>query len=69
MGNLDEALRYLMRATEQLDTDPVIFEHLGDVYFSRHERERAREQWQRALELGGDEESLRAKLDRLERKP
>jgi tetratricopeptide (TPR) repeat protein len=65
MGNIDEAIRHLERAASLLGTDPVIFDHLGEAYFTRHELERARQNWQRALELGAERDAILEKLDRI----
>ena len=51
MGRLDEAILQLERAARLLDTDPVIFEHLGDAYAKRKDDERARYYWRKALEI------------------
>ena len=66
MGNLDEAITRLVRASELLNTDPTILEHLGDVYFKRRELDRARHSWERALELGADRVVIEEKLHRMQ---
>jgi predicted negative regulator of RcsB-dependent stress response len=48
-----------------LDTDPIIYEHLGDAYFKRGDIEQARGAWQKALELDQDLQTVKAKLNRL----
>jgi tetratricopeptide (TPR) repeat protein len=52
-GRLDEARRELERATRMLEggDDPVLWDHLGDVYFRMHETARARAAWKKALSL------------------
>ena len=65
MGQVDEAVTQLERAVKRLDTDPVIFDHLGEAYFKRSDYERARYNWERALELKPDDTTIRTKLDRL----
>lgn len=67
MGRLDEAVAYLERAATLLDTDWVIFDHLGDAYFKRRDWERARRSWERALALEPNEIAaitIKQKLDR-----
>jgi tetratricopeptide (TPR) repeat protein len=65
-GKVEEACKELERAAA-LDgsDDPVIFDHLGDVYIALNRRAEATRAWQRALELynqgvrGKDEERMR----------
>jgi tetratricopeptide (TPR) repeat protein len=65
-GQIDEARKELERATTLGDgDDPVIYEHLGDVYQHLKMRPEASRAWQRALELynngirGKDDERMR----------
>ncbi len=51
-GQIDEARKELERATTLGDgDDPVIYDHLGDVYQHLKMRPEASRAWQRALEL------------------
>ncbi|MDD5426010.1 MAG: tetratricopeptide repeat protein [candidate division Zixibacteria bacterium] len=61
-GNLNEALKYLKEAVK-LDSDPIIFEHLGDAYKAKGNTKKAREWWRKALELDPDNDAIREKLD------
>jgi predicted negative regulator of RcsB-dependent stress response len=63
MGQLDSAMVYLKAATE-LDNDPVILDHLGDVYQAAGDTAKAREIWQAVLERQPDNEAVREKLRR-----
>lgn len=65
MGRLDDAIAYLERACRLLDSDPVIFEHLGDAYFGRKDLEQARRNWRRALDLNPQLLSVKEKLQKL----
>jgi tetratricopeptide (TPR) repeat protein len=65
-GQIDEARKELERATTLGDgDDPVIYEHLGDVYLRLKMRPEASRAWQRSLELydhgirGKDDERIR----------
>ena len=54
------------RAAELLPTDPIINDHLGDVYWVVGREREARFQWERALSLDPaeeDAERIRMKLD------
>ena len=51
-GHPAEALQELERATKLKNgDDPVIYEHLGDVYQQLGRRDKAKEAWQKSLEL------------------
>ena len=63
MGKYQEAVQYLEQAVS-LDSDPTIFDHLGDAYDAIGQKEAAHEWWRRALELQPDNESLKEKIDR-----
>jgi hypothetical protein len=54
------------RAAELLPTDPIINDHLGDIYWMVGREREARFQWERALSLDPEEEDadrIRLKLD------
>jgi tetratricopeptide (TPR) repeat protein len=50
-GLLSEALAELKRAAALVGDDPVIYEHLGDIYAKQQRLSDAREAWLHALEL------------------
>lgn len=50
-GQLAEALVELKRAATLVGDDPVIYEHLGDIYAKQQRLSDAREAWLHALEL------------------
>ncbi len=60
-GEYEEARKHLERAVE-LDTDPVMFDHLGDTYKALGKMEEARSWWQKALDEDPDNESIQQKL-------
>lgn len=60
-GYLNEALKYLKKAVE-LDSDPIIFDHLGDAYKAKGKNKQAREWWQKALELDPENTAIKEKL-------
>jgi tetratricopeptide (TPR) repeat protein len=51
MGNLDRALVHIKEAVKLVGDDPVIYEHLGEVYLKQNLAGEAREAWLRSLEL------------------
>ena len=58
VGRVDEALREIQRAAELVKDDPVIFEHLGEIYLMQKHQEAAKDAWLRALELDPHNEKL-----------
>lgn len=62
MGHLDSAIEYLSQAAN-LDTDAVIYDHLGDAYNSIGERKKAREWWRKALEQDPENAVIKEKLE------
>jgi tetratricopeptide (TPR) repeat protein len=65
LGRLDEARRDLERAVELTNGDPVVSEHLGDVYKDLNLIELAREQYARSLHRDQGNARVRAKLSEL----
>jgi tetratricopeptide (TPR) repeat protein len=63
LGDYQEAVKYLEAAAE-LDSDPVIYDHLGDALHAIGETDRAREWWQKALEQQPNNETIQAKLNK-----
>lgn len=58
VGRVAEALREIQRAAELVKDDPVIFEHLGEIYLMQKHQEAAKDAWLRALELDPHNEKL-----------
>lgn len=61
LGQFGKALIHLKRAVT-LDSDPIIFDHLGDAFKAVGDLEKAAIWWQKALELAPDNEQIREKL-------
>ncbi len=53
-GRYEEAIQKLEQAVQFL-SDPVIYEHLGDVYLKQGNLIKARENWQKSLENDSEE--------------
>lgn len=71
-GLLDKALVELKRAVELLkeegENDPVIREHLGDIYYKKGNFEEAKKQWEISFSIDSTREEVKKKLEKLERK-
>ncbi len=62
LGDYRKALFHLKKAVS-LDSDPVMFDHLGDVYEAIGENRQARTWWEKALELDPDNQEIKSKLE------
>ncbi|MDP2043574.1 MAG: tetratricopeptide repeat protein [Candidatus Omnitrophota bacterium] len=60
-GRFKEALSELEKAASFL-SDPVIYEHLGDVYLKLGNRDSARLNWDKSLKLDPNQEKVKEKL-------
>jgi tetratricopeptide (TPR) repeat protein len=65
LGRLEDARRDLERAVQLSGGDPVVCEHLGDVYKDMRLIELAREQYRRSLASDRSNNRVRSKLDGL----
>jgi Tfp pilus assembly protein PilF len=63
-GNLQEALKEVSRASTLIE-DPVVYEHLGDIYLKLGDPEKAKLNWQRALKLDPTLEAVKDKLSKI----
>ena len=64
LGDYKQAETYIKRAIGKGETNAVLFEHLGDVYFKMNHKDKALEEWNRALQLDKDNSALRDKVAR-----
>ena len=63
-GKFDQALTDLLRAAKNMTRDdPVVFEHLGDVYLKLERMPQALEAWQKALTLDPQNKKLAEKIE------
>jgi tetratricopeptide (TPR) repeat protein len=69
MGRIEEALNYIKTSLKNLGEHPEVFEHLGDIYLSRGERELARQAWSKSLEINSGNKNLLEKLKKLSGSP
>jgi tetratricopeptide (TPR) repeat protein len=65
-GKYKEAVKELERASALLD-DPVIFDHLGDVYFKMNQAQKAIENWEKSLRLDSGQGKVKEKLENAKR--
>ena len=49
LGRFDEAERQLLMAAQSIDQEPVVREHLGDVYWAQGRSDEAVRAWQEAM--------------------
>ncbi len=64
LGRARDAERQIREALNYIDEDAVVFEHYGDILADLGRRDEAQENWQRALDLDPDNETLKEKLKR-----
>lgn len=63
-GEYKEARNILERVVDLGGADdPEVREHYGDILFALGEKDKAVEQWKKAIELGGDKDELQKKID------
>jgi len=62
VGRIEEALEMMQRAVALVSDDPVIYEHLGEIFLLREEREKAREAWMHSLQLDSTNETLKQRF-------
>jgi tetratricopeptide (TPR) repeat protein len=70
LGKYEDALVYFEKAlrTEEGKTNDVIYEHLGDVYLKLDNIEKAVNSWHTAIELGGNADNLKKKIEEVNQK-
>ena len=64
-GKVDEALKYIEKASQKVKGDPIIAEHLGDVLVARNRLNEAREAYQRSLSINPYNILVEEKLHKL----
>jgi tetratricopeptide (TPR) repeat protein len=61
-GWLTKALQQLELATSLLPKDPIVLDHLGDIYFDLKRLDDAARAWEKSLKIDPKNESVRKKL-------
>jgi len=62
LGNYELALSELKKASDLIDNDAIIFEHLGDVYNALGDKTEAERNYRRALEISPNSIQIEEKL-------
>jgi len=62
LGRIEEALETIQQAVSLVSDDPVIYEHLGEIFLIREERDKAREAWLHSLQLDSTNEALKKRF-------
>ncbi len=62
VGRVEEALEMMQRAVALVPDDPVIYEHLGEIFLLREEHEKARNAWIHSLQLDSTNEALKQRF-------
>ena len=66
-GDLDSAYFYIRKAAEKITDDPIIFSHLGDIYFKKGELKSALDAYNKSLEFKPEDiESIQEKISTIE---
>ena len=63
-SKFQDALKELERASTLME-DPVIFDHLGDVYMKLNNREKAKLNWEKSLKLDPVQKEVKVKMQKL----
>ena len=66
-GKFKEAIKELEKASSLLE-DPVINDHLGDVYLKTGDIEKAKLNWQKSLELDPKHDEVQKKIEELNKR-
>jgi len=64
MERYNEALEYILKASEIDGVTAEVFEHLGDVYFRLNEYQKAEDVWKKGLELEPERDSILRRLEK-----
>jgi predicted Zn-dependent protease len=65
-GLVDEALELLEKASDKVDSDPIIADHLGDALLSKGRKKDAVKAYQRSLKSNPENLVVQEKLRKLE---
>jgi tetratricopeptide (TPR) repeat protein len=58
MGDFDNAAFYIKKALEYIKSDPIVFEHWGDILSKKAEYTMAIDAFEKSIDLGAENKSL-----------
>lgn len=62
VGRIDEALGMMQRAVKLVSDDPVIYEHLGEIFLLQEKHDKSREAWMHSLRLDSTNDALKQRF-------
>jgi len=62
MGRKEEALEYVLKATESADVTSEVLEHLGDIYLELGRKQDALDAWMKGLEIEPENSNLTKRI-------
>jgi Flp pilus assembly protein TadD len=62
----DEALQHLEQAAEKVKTDPIVADHLGDIFLAKNRKQDALEAYRRSLQMNPENILVQEKVQKLE---
>ncbi len=68
LNDMENAEKYLLEADKMVRNDPIIDEHLGDLYFKTGDLQKARDFWMKSVSIATESEDIqkiRQKLEKL----
>ena len=65
-GNAKAALENILQAVNAAGDDPVMLDHLGDIYYKLGETNKAKTMWEKALTLDKNNIAVKKKLNKIE---
>lgn len=68
MGDLEKAGEYIIKAIKQIDDDPIIYSHLGDILAKKGDTRNAIGAYKKSIEMGSEEKDiLTNKINKLQK--
>jgi tetratricopeptide (TPR) repeat protein len=71
LNDLENAEKYLLQADQRIKDDPVVYDHLGDLYYKTGDFQKAHNFWSQSIKIGTEQEEIQKvqkKLDKLQDK-
>ena len=64
MGDYTKAEEYIQKAIDKDENNAVLFDHLADVFSKQNKNEKAKEYWEKALEIDPTLTEVQEKLNK-----